>query len=150
MIMRKALSILLCLVTILLFCSCNKTKESETMATTTCDRTITMINGVYEAGIWILPDTEANRKTTLWGTATVSKLQADSSCQAGIDKPGDNGLYLFRMIDTEHIYYSSENLVLEDGWTLEIKGDIRSGVTIEVTDKDGNLNATYEVFAARL
>ena len=54
------------------------------------------------------------------------------------------------MIDTEHMYYSSENLILEDGWTLEIKGDIRSGVTIEVMDKDGNLNATYEVFAARL
>ena len=117
---------------------------------TACDRTITIINGVYEASIWILPDTEANRKTTLWGTATVSKIQADSSSQAGIDKPGDNGKYLFRMIDTEHMYYSSENLILEDGWTLEIKGDIRSGVTIEVMDKDGNLNAAYEVFAARL
>ena len=65
---------------------------------TACDRTITIINGVYEASIWILPDTEANRKTTLWGTATVSKIQADSSSQAGIDKPGDNGQYLFRMI----------------------------------------------------
>ena len=149
MIMRKALSVLLCLVTISLFCGCNTTKESETVATA-CDRTITIINHVYEASIWILPDTEANRKTTLWGTATVSKLQADSSSQAGIDKPGDNGQYLFRMIDTEHMYYSSENLILEDGWTLEIKGDIRTGVTIEVTDKDGNLNAAYEVFAARL
>ena len=149
MIMRKALSILLCLVTISLFCGCNTTKESETVATT-CDRTITIINSVYEASIWVLPDTEANRKTTLWGTATVSKLQADSSSQAGIDKPGDNGQYLFRMIDTDKMYYSSENLVLEDGWTLEIKGNIRSGVTIEVTDKDGKLNATYEVFAARL
>ena len=149
MIMRKALSILLCLVTISLFCGCNTTKESETVATT-FDRTITIINSVYEASIWVLPDTEANRKTTLWGTATVSKLQADSSSQAGIDKPGDNGQYLFRMIDTDKMYYSSENLVLEDGWTLEIKGDIRTGVTIEVTDKDGNLNAAYEVFAARL
>ena len=147
--MRKALSILLCLVTISLFCGCNTTKESETMTTTT-DRTITLINSVNEASIWVLPDTEANRKTTLWGTATVGKLQADSSCQAGIDKPGDNGLYLFRMIDTDKWYYSSDNVLLEDGWTLEIKGDIKTSITIEVTDKDGALNATYEVFAARL
>ena len=147
--MRKALSILLCLVTISLFCGCNTTKESETMMTT-ADRTITLINSVNEANIWVLPDTEANRKTTLWGTATAGNLQTGSSCQAGIDKPGDDGLYLFRMIDTEHWYYSSENIVLEDGWTLEIKQESKQVYVIEVTDKEGTLNATYEVFAARL
>ena len=147
--MRKALSILLCLVTISLFCGCSTTKESETTATVT-DRTVTLINSVNEADIWVLPDTEANRKTTLWGTATASNLQTGSSCQAGIDKPGDDGLYLFRMIDTDKMYYSSDNILLEDGWTLEIKGDLKTGIVIEVTDKDGALNATYEVFAARL
>lgn len=147
--MRKALSILLCLVTISLFCGCNTTKESETTATV-ADRTVTLINSVNEASIWVLPDTEANRKTTLWGTATASNLQAGSSCQAGIGKPGDNGLYLFRMIDSDKMYYSSDNILLEDGWMLEIKGDLKTGIVIEVTDKDGALNATYEVFAARL
>ena len=148
--MRKAISVLLCLFTLMVFCSCNTTKESETMATTSCDRTITITNRVYEASVWVLPDTEANRKTTLWGTPTVSKIGADESCQAGIGKPGDNGLYIFRMIDTEKMYYSSENIVLEDGWTLEIKQDSTHVYVIEVTDKDGNLNATYEVFAAKL
>ena len=54
------------------------------------------------------------------------------------------------MIDTDKMYYSAEDIVIEDGWTLEIKCESMSTVTIDVTDKDGNLNASYEVFAARL
>ena len=148
--MRKALTVVLTLLILVLSCSCNTTKESETMATTSCDRTITITNRVYEASVWVLPDTEANRKTTLWGTPTAGKIGVDESCQAGIDKPGDNGLYMFRMIDTEKMYYSAENIVIEDGWTLEIKQDSTHVYVIEVTDKDGNLNAAYEVFAAKL
>jgi hypothetical protein len=149
MIMRKIISVLLCLFTLMAFCSCNTTKESETTATTACDRTVTIINRVNEASIWVLSDTEANRKTTVWGTPTI-KTAVDESCHAGIDKPGDNGLYIFRMIDIEKMYYSSDNIALEDGWTLEIKQESTQVYVIEVTDKDGNLNATYEVFAASL
>lgn len=147
--MRRILPVLLCLVSLVFFCSCNTTKESESMATIS-DRNITIVNNVYEANIWVLPDTEANRKTTLWGTATAGKVPAGESRQAGIDKPGDNGTYMFRMIDTEHMYYSSENIILEDGWTLEIKGKLNDDLKLEVTDKDGTLKAEYEVFAARL
>ena len=147
--MRRAMPVLLCLIALALFCSCNTTKESDTMATT-ADRNITIVNSVHEADIWILPDTEANRKTTLWGTATSGNVPAGESRQAGIGKPGDDGHYLFRMIDTDKWYYSSENLVLEDGWTLEIKQESDHVYVIGVTDKDGTLKASYEVFAARL
>ena len=147
--MRRILPVLLCLVSLVFFCSCNTTKESESMATIS-DRNITIVNNVYEANIWVLPNTEANRKTTLWGTATAGKVPAGESRQVGIDKPGDNGTYMFRMIDTEQMYYSSENMILEDGWTLEIKGKLNDDLKIEVTDKDGTLKAEYEVFAASL
>ena len=83
---------------------------------------------------------EDGRGYTLWGG-----IEMD-----WIDKPGDNGQYLFRMIDTDKWYYSSENLVLEDGWTLEIKQESKHVYVIEVADKDGTLKASYEVFAARL
>ena len=86
----------------------------------------------------------------MWGAATAGKVSTDEARQAGIDKPGDNGQYLFRMIDTDKWYYSSENLVLEDGWTLEIKQESKHVYVIEVADKDGTLKASYEVFAARL
>ena len=127
--MRRAMPVLLCLIALALFCSCNTTKESEPMVTTAA-RNITIVNSVHEADIWILP--------------------AGESRQAGIGKPGDDGHYLFRMIDTDKWYYSSENLVLEDGWTLEIKQESDHVYVIGVADKDGTLKASYEVFAARL
>lgn len=147
--MRRILPVLMCFVTLVVFCSCNTTKESESMATI-ADRNITIVNSVHEANIWVLPDTEANRKTTVWGAATAGNVPAGESRQAGIGKPGDDGHYLFRMIDTDKWYYSSENLVLEDGWTLEIKQESDHVYVIGVADKDGTLKASYEVFAARL
>ena len=145
--MKKAVSVMLCLFTLLLFCNCN-TKESETVPVT-YDRTIALINSVNEADIWILPKTEENLKTTLWGTATVGKMQLHESREVQLEAPADNGLYIFRMIDTDKMYYSAEDIIIEDGWTLEIKGESINSVSIDVTDKDGN-TTTYEVSAARL
>ena len=146
--MKKAVSIMLCIFTLLLFCNCG-TKESETMQIT-YDRNVTVVNGINEADIWILPKTEENLKTTLWGTATAGKMELHEIREVPVAAPSDNGLYIFRMIDTDKMYYSAEDIVIEDGWTLEIKGDINSSIVIEVTDKDHQLNATYEVFAAKL
>ena len=71
------------------------------------------------------------------------------SREVQLEAPADNGLYIFRMIDTDKMYYSAEDIVIEDGWTLEIKGESINSVSIDVTDKDGN-TTTYEVSAARL
>ena len=48
------------------------------------DAGITFINGVKEADIWILPATEENLKTTLWGTATIAKLKTDEAHQLSL------------------------------------------------------------------
>lgn len=146
--MKRLISIVLCIFILLLCCNCT-IKESETMETT-CDRTVTVINGIKEADIWILPKTEENLKTTLWGKAVASKVKENESRQVPLSKPGDDGLYIFRMIDNDHMYYSAEDLILEDGWTLEIKGELMADVIIEVTDKDGAVKVAYEVSAARL
>lgn len=112
--------------------------------------TITFINSVSDADVWILADTEANLKTTLWGKATISKIPKGENRQAPLCEPGDEGLYLFRMIDTDKYYYSVDHIAIEDGWTVEIKGEELHLITIEVTDVNGALVNTYEVFAARL
>lgn len=145
--MKKAVSVMLCLFILLLFCNCS-TKESEPVQTT-YDRSVTVVNGINEADIWILPKTEDNLKTTLWGTATAGKVKLHETREISLGKPGDNGLYIFRMIDIDKMYYSAEDIVIEDGWTLEIKGGSLDAVSIDVIDKDGN-TTTYEVFAARL
>ena len=99
--------------------------------------TITFINSVSDADIWILADTEANRKT-------------GESRQEPLCEPGDEGLYMFRMIDTDKYYYSADHIAIEDGWSVEIKGEELHLITIEVTDGNGAFVNSYEVFAARL
>lgn len=145
--MKKAVLIVVLLLTALL-CGCNK--EEQINMESTNKGTITVINSVNDADIWILPQTEKNLKTTVWGTATVSKIKKGEGCKASLCKPGDNGLYLFRMIDTGSFYYSANGISLEDGWTVEIKETDTANYTLEVSDENGKAQNTYEVFSARL
>ena len=138
--MKKAV---LFLITILLLCGCEANQ-------TVNNKTVTFINGVKAADVWILPETEENLKTTLWGTATVSGIKKNESREALLCEGGDDGLYIIRMIDTDNIYYSADGIMLEEGWTVHITGNDLYSVTVEVTDGNGVLKNTYEVFAASL
>ena len=40
--------------------------------------------------------------------------------------------------------------MLADGWTITLKEDEAHAVTAVVTDSNGTLQSTYEVFAAKL
>lgn len=80
----------------------------------------------------------------------MAKVQTGESRPAPLREPGDGGLYVFRMIDTDGFFHSADGLVLEDGWTVKIEGDGMQGVSIEVSDGNGVLQRTYEVFSARL
>ncbi len=115
------------------------------------DAGITFINGVKEADIWILPATEENLKTTLWGTATIAKLKTDEAHQLSLQALGGPGDYIIRMIDTGGMYYASDRIPLEEGYSLQIKADdLPMSVVLEVMNADGVLVETYSVFAARL
>ncbi|MEE0958060.1 MAG: hypothetical protein UH734_08285, partial [Ruminococcus sp.] len=114
------------------------------------NKTVTFVNRVNETDLWILPKTEKNLKTTVWGTAAASKVKTGESRQVPLCDPGDGGLYLIRMIDTDSFYYSANDVALEAGWTIEIKQNDTHGATAEVKDENGALKKTYEVFSARL
>ena len=114
------------------------------------NQTVTFVNGLQEADVWILPETPENQKTTVWGTATLAKVKTGERREAPLSAPGDEGLYMLRMIDTEHFYYSAGGITLQAGWTMEVKGADLHSVTLEVTDEAGVLQRSYEVFAARL
>jgi hypothetical protein len=131
-------------------CGAKAPGAAETPKETPNVQTVTFINGVTDADVWILPETEQNRKTTVWGTATAAKVKTGERREAPLCAPGDEGLYMLRMIDTDHFYYSAGGITLEAGWTMEIKGDSLQSLTLEVKDETGALNAAYEVFAARL
>lgn len=133
------------LIATLLLCGC-KANNTDTVS----DMYITVINGVKDADIWILPETEENLKTTVWGTATASDVKTNESRKAPLCEAEENGLYIIRMIDTDKIFYSADGIMLESGWTVHIKGNDLRSVTAEVTDENGVLRNTYKVFAASL
>lgn len=147
--MKRALIIVLCILIPALICGCNG-EEQETMATTGSEMTVTVINGVQEADVWILPDTEAYRKTTVWGAATAAKVAAGESRLTPLCEPGDDGHYLLRMIDADSFYYSAGGITLRDGWTLRIQETDVMAVTLEVADESGVTRDTYDVFCGRL
>ena len=145
---QKAIWIAVSIITLLLLCSCRAKEQTEMEKPN--PQTVTFVNGVQDADVWILPQTAENLKTTLWGTATASKVQTGESREAPLCEPGDDGLYLLRMIDTDHFYYSVNGITLQAGWTMRLAGEDMHSVTLEVTDENGALNGTYKVFAARL
>ena len=145
--------IIACLIAALILCGCGKNARPETEPETSeikTDKKAAFINGVTEADVWILPETEENRKTTVWGTPTAAKVKNGESRDFPLCEPGDGGKYLFRMIDTGHFYYSAGGILLEDGWSLEIKGEDMNEMTLEVKDKNGEIKDTYDVFCGRL
>ena len=144
--MKKAVLIFVCLF-MLLLCGCNSEEQSDM---DNKNGTVTVINKVKDADIWILPQTEKNLKTTVWGTATVSKLKTDESRQAPLCEPGDDGLCIFRMIDTDSFYYSANGIKLENGDTLEIKETEAQICALEIRGENGKVKNTYDVFSARL
>lgn len=146
--MKKAVLPALCLLALLFLWGC-KAKEPSDMPDMTV-MSVTFINSVEDADVWLLPQTEANLKTTVWGSATVPAVKAGESRQAPVCEPGDGGLYIFRMIDSKSFFYSANGIALEDGWTVHIKGGARQDFYLEVADENGAANKTYEVFAARL
>ena len=141
--MKKAVISFITILLLLCSCQANRTDPAN-------DQTVIFINGVQDADIWILPETEENLKTTLWGKATVSGIQTNESREAPLCDAGENGLYLIRMIDTDHIFYSANGIMLKPDWTVRVTGHDLQSVKIEVSDESGVLKNTYDVFAASL
>lgn len=113
-------------------------------------KTATFINEANDADIWILPKTEKNLKTTVWGTATAAAVKKGESRSFELCEPGEGGMYIFRMIDTDGLFYSANGIMLKAGHTLRIKENDIMSFTLEVADEKGALQSTYEVFAAKL
>ena len=155
--MKKTVWIIVCCLLLPLLFGCQAEEqggaaEPEPKPEIEYTRTVTFVNELTEADLWLLPQTEANLKTTLWGTASAAKVKTGESREVRLPEPGDTGCYIFRMIDVDQYYYSANDLVLEDGWTLRIMVEDSSleTLTVEVKDTDGAVKGTYSVFAAML
>ena len=112
--------------------------------------TFTVINDVKEADIWILPETDKNKNTSVWGKATASKVKTGENREVSLCEPGDNGYYILRMIDSDSFFYSSNGIELKSDYTLRIKETDSKKIVAETLDEKGVLINSYDVFSARL
>lgn len=114
------------------------------------DVEITFRNDAVKADVWLIPATEANRKTTLWGTASAAACEVGESRALTLEQDVGAEAFLFRAIDADGMYYSAGDVVLEAGYSVVFKGGGDGSYMIEVLDADGRTVGTYAVFAAML
>ena len=149
--MKRIMLIVMCSVMCFVLFSCkNEDGESDMKVKETKPEktvSVTFVNDVEEADIWILPQTEENLKTTLWGTASVSGLKAGE--KAGVEVSAqDDGKYIVRIIDADKAYYSANDMILGDSGTVRFQtGDTKYEAEIVSLDRSGSvLSSKKEAF----
>ncbi len=113
--------------------------------------TVGFVNEVEPADVWILENTEANLKTSLWGKASLPKAKLENEYAVTVRKDSGNS-YLLRIIDTDEIYYAADDITLKDGYSLLIyrsDGEFQE-IILSVYDEAGEKVADYSVFNAAL
>ena len=155
--MKKPALIVLLLLLLALGCACGGEEPSADPdppadpAPAADEVFITFRNEVETADIWLLPQTEENRHSSLWGTATLSELATGAESQVSLTALGGPGTYILLAIDVEEMYYEASDVELAAGYTLRLsESDDPWTVTLDVTDASGAQVASYSVFAARL
>lgn len=146
--MKKVLLIILCVLTSMILFSCKDGDDVKKNSETTSEKTIsvTFVNDVEEADIWIMPHTQENLKTSLWGTATISKLNAGEKQTVSIGESEDEK-YIVRIIDKDKAYYSASEMILETGYTVQFKtDDSKYEAAIVSLDQNGKEIASKKAF----
>ena len=113
--------------------------------------TVTFRNEVEEADVWILPQTEENLKSSLWGTPSVKKLGVGVGVELCLTEDETAKAWLLRIIDDEKAYYSAQDLKLEDGYTVVFRSEgSRYDAVLEVQDQSGAVVFSAEAFTGVL
>ena len=111
---------------------------------------VVLIDDVEPSSVWIIRDTQGNRKTSIWGTAMIKPDKLGEEYTFAVPLSEDNK-YLFRMIDEDGIYYETEIPELMDGWKLRLSyGEDDREVHLNIYDDTGVLMHESSVFNAAL
>ncbi len=112
---------------------------------------VTFVNQVETADVWILPQTEENLKTSLWGTATIGALAKGEQEAVRVIEGYDGEPFMLRVIDEDHALYSANDLELQDGYTIVFKSEVsKFDAVVQVLDGDGQVVFTKEAFTGVL
>ena len=127
---------------LLLLCSC-KTNQGDTAMNDldvvgTKEISVTFVNGVEDADIWILPQTDENLGTTLWGTPTLKDSVKDTIGTCRVEGGAEN--YIVRIIDADEAYYAASDFILLDGYTVRFTSDTdKYDAALTVIDENGSV-----------
>jgi hypothetical protein len=147
--MKKLLLIVMGAVLLLSSAACKAEQgESEMKKKSQTDPvakiSVSFINDVETADVWILPQTEENLKTTVWGTATFSKMKTGEKGSSDVSDAG-SGKYIIRIIDTDHAYYAVNDIELGNGYSIRFMTDSsKYDAEVIVLDEKGNKTASKE------
>ena len=126
-------------------------KESHNSMIYQPEYALTIVNEAIDADFWILPQTEANLRTTVWGTATAGDLGKEETAEISLRETYEADSWMIRIIDKGHALYSANDLVLSDGCQIVFKTEASlSEAVIEVTDQEGSLIYSAPVFSGVL
>ena len=108
---------------------------------------VTFINEVEAADVWILPQTEENLKTSLWGAPSFSKMSIGGSDTCVVNC-ASTGRYIVRIIDADGAYYAANDLVLDDHYTVrfETQGSKYEAAVVTLDDRGDRSAITENVF----
>ncbi len=134
-------------------CAAQEQPAEEKEAENTAEETITVgfVNSVHTADLWILPDTQEIRKTSVWGTPTIKDSEQEKEYSVSISKTDDNS-YLLRMIDTDKIYYESGSITLDEGYSIIVYSneDDDMDIRLVIYDDKGEKSEECTLFNAAL
>lgn len=140
---KRRLLILISILLCLFFCSCEAVRGEPDMIPDDYGQSkpsisVTFLNNVEEADIWILPQTEDNLNSSLWGTPTVAKMRVGEHKACTVSNEG-TGRYIVRIIDLDQAYYAASDVVLDDGYTIRFEmEETKYDASITVLDQNGN------------
>ncbi len=105
---------------------------------------VNFINEAEEADIWILPQTEYNMKTTVWGRATIEELPVGEKKLVYLQETGETNKWIINIV-SGHQHYSVSDITLHEEDTICFRSETRevNGIqteveSIEILDPDGN------------
>ena len=112
---------------------------------------ISFRNEVETADVWVLPQTEENRKSSLWGSPSAGKLGVGETAELTLSNPAYAEAWLVRIIDVDKAYYAAQDLRLEDGCTVVLRSEgSKFEAVIEVLDPSGAVVSSTEAFTGVL
>lgn len=93
---------------------------------------VNFVNEAEAAGIWILPQTEDNMKTTVLGEATIGKLPAGEKMEITLQETGESEKWIIKII-SGYRHYSASDITLHEGDTILFRSE--TGEEEDVRDK---------------